>query len=187
MTTHETWKAIPGYEGFYEVSDQGRVRSLDRTVSDGRRVKGQFLSPDRGRYGHLRVTLQKNGKIERILVHRLVLQAFVGPCPPEMQACHWNDIPYDNRLENLRWDTPSANSQDALRNGRNPYANKTHCPRGHEYTPENTFVPRPGQRNCRECGRIQGRAYYRANSEKINAVRRERYQARALDRIEVQA
>lgn len=186
MTTHEKWKAIPGCEGFYEVSDRGRVRSLDRIVALGRRRKGQFLSPDRGHRGHLQVTLYKNGKRERIFVHRLVLQAFVGACPSGMEACHWNDIPDDNRLENLRWDTPSANRHDSLRNGRHYNANKTHCHRGHEYTAENTYVPPSGERQCRECRRVRDRAYWRANSEKINAERRERY-LKALHQIEVQS
>lgn len=52
------------------------------------------------------------------LLHRLILETFVGPCPPGMQCCHYNDIKTDNRLENLRWDTPEANMRDALRNGR---------------------------------------------------------------------
>lgn len=187
MTTHEKWKAVPKYEGFYEVSDQGRVRSLDRIVSDGRRMKGKLLSPNRLLRGHLHVGLWKNGKVENILVHRLVLLAFVGPCPAGMEACHWNDISDDNRLENLRWDTLSANSRDALRNGRHYNANKTHCPRGHEYTPENTYVRPSGQRECRECRRIRKMAYRRSNSEKINAVSRERYRARALANVEATA
>ena len=178
MTTHENWKAIPGYEGFYEVSDQGRVRSLDRIVAHGRSRKGQFLSPDRGHRGHLQVTLYKNGKRERMFVHRLVLLAFIGPCPEGMEACHWNDISDDNRLENLRWDTPSANRHDSLRNGRHYNANKTKCPRGHVYVPENTYVEPSGKRQCRECGRIRDREYYRLNAEKIKAnVRRSKRKA----------
>ena len=179
MTTHENWKAIPGYEGLYEVSDQGSVRSLDRLNSLGHRRKGKFLSPGRGRDGHLRVNLCKNGKMESMYVHRLVLLAFVGPCPTGMLACHWDDDPGNNHLSNLRWDTPSANRRDELRNGRNHYANKTHCPRGHEYTPENTYVTPPGHRECRECKRIGVREYRRSNSEKIKAYNREYYRLNA--------
>lgn len=53
-------------------------------------------------------------------VHRLVLEAFVGPCPPGMECCHNNGNPADNRLENLRWDTRSANCLDAVQHGTSP-------------------------------------------------------------------
>lgn len=185
MTPYEKWEEIPGYEGFYEVSDQGRVRSLDRMNSRGHRIKGKLLSPGRGHRGYLQVNLCKGGKREHTHVHRLVLQAFIGPCPDGMEACHYNDIPDDNRLENLRWDARSANSHDAIRNGRHYWAKKTHCPRGHEYTPENTYAHPSGKRHCRECRRMWQREYRRSNSEKINAARRERYRAQALANVEV--
>lgn len=60
-----------------------------------------------------------------VLVHRLILEAFVGSCPEGMEACHWNDDPTDNRLENLRWDTHRANGADMVRNGHHGGAS---CP-----------------------------------------------------------
>jgi hypothetical protein len=62
-------------------------------------------------------TGERRSPVWRFL-HRLVLEAFVGPCPPGCVGCHANDDPSDNRLENLRWDTHKANSADAVRNGR---------------------------------------------------------------------
>lgn len=153
--TKERWLPVPGYEGCYEVSDQGRVRSLDRVVryKDGRqtRTKGQELKPYRLKSGHHTVMLQTTGRIERYLVHRLVLITFVGPCPVGMEACHWNDNPADNRIENLRWASRRENNLDRVRNGIHPMANKTHCKRGHEFTPENTRIERRGTRNSRRC------------------------------------
>ena len=119
----ETWKAIPGYEGEYEVSDHGRVRSLDRYVECVGPVKGRYLSKKKGRvlrpgpsnYGHLSVVLGRN---KTRMVHELVLRAFVGAPPEKHECCHNNGNPADNRLENLRWDTRGANIRDAIKQGR---------------------------------------------------------------------
>lgn len=154
----EQWLPIAGYEGAYEVSDAGRVRSLDRVNSRGWRLTGKVLSPARSnRHGHLHVLLCTPGVQDSRFVHTLVLEAFVGPRPPGMHACHANDEPSDNRVENLRWDTPRANRLDSVRNGNNPNANKTECPRGHAYSPENTYHHPSGSRICRECTRINKR------------------------------
>ena len=63
-------------------------------------------------------------------IHRLVLEAFVGPCPEGMETCHNNGVRTDNRLENLRWDTSSANNDDIVKHGRHWLASRSHCPRG---------------------------------------------------------
>lgn len=78
-------------------------------------LKGSRSSP-----GYLEVRLIKDDGtgVIRITIHRLVLLAFVGPCPEGMQGCHRNDDRRDNRLENLRWDTDSANKTDRVLNGR---------------------------------------------------------------------
>lgn len=149
----ERWAPIPKHPG-YEASDMGRVRSVDR-VAHGRRLKGRVLKLNQtGENGaHRGVYL---GRGVKRLVHHLVLEAFVGPCPPGMEACHWNDIGDDNHLSNLRWDTPSANGFDQVRNGKNFHAAKTHCKWGHEFTPENTW--NNGRwRQCRTCLRRRAR------------------------------
>lgn len=118
----EIWKDVPGYEGQYQVSDQGRVRSLDRTISQLSRygalylkhVKGVMLRPGRMPAGHMSVSL---GRSNSQCVHKLVLLAFVGPAPEGHECLHDNGDPSDNRLANLRWGTRSDNIRDAIRHG----------------------------------------------------------------------
>lgn len=121
----ETWKPVPGFTGYYEVSDQGRVRSLDRQVIQlsawgkliARKYRGRILAPAPDKDGYLSVVLSfQSGKVMR-RIHQLVLETFVGDCPPGMQACHNDDDPANNRLANLRWDTPKGNHADMLRRG----------------------------------------------------------------------
>ena len=119
----EEWKAIPGYEGFYEVSNMGKVRSIDRVVERGgpygRRflsLKSKMLSLIPGDQGHMSVYLYgpEGGtkSMKYFAVHRLVLLAFRGPCPPGMQACHFPDPdPTNNCVDNLMWGTPKTNMQ----------------------------------------------------------------------------
>lgn len=154
-TQAEQWRPIPGYEGHYEVSDHGRVRSLDRKIlrKDGRpkSLRGRVLSPYRSKSGHLSVVLALNGAQHTFLVHRLVLLTFVGTCPDGMEACHWNDNPEDNRLENLRWAPRRDNNLDRVRNGIHSMSKKTRCKRGHEFTPENTRVEYRANGKSRRC------------------------------------
>jgi hypothetical protein len=101
----EVWKAIPGYEGFYSVSDLGRVRR-DR-ANNGCKVK--IIKP-RGRPNdYLHVSLCANGKVTQIRVHRLVLETFLGIDPNKPQTNHKNGIRGDNRLVNLEWVTCGEN------------------------------------------------------------------------------
>ncbi|MGC5078489.1 HNH endonuclease signature motif containing protein [Agrococcus sp. DT81.2] len=113
--------------------------------------------------------VQFEGKSRVVRVHHLVLEAFVGPRPDGMFGCHWNDDPYDNRLENLRWATPSANSLDSVRNRTHAAATRTACPRGHEYTPSNTYVytNRDGRqtRSCRACKTTSSREWARRRNQ----------------------
>ena len=163
MSDMEVWKPVPGYEGFYSVSDLGRVRSDKRTIVDknghGRKMPEIILTPEKKSSGHLTVCLCKNHDQTKRYVHRIVLEAFIGEAPAGMQACHWNDDKEDNRLENLRWGTPNENMFDRVRNGIHHNAVKTHCKWGHEFTPENT-KPQSGKRgrDCKACGNARTRA-----------------------------
>lgn len=141
----------------YEVSDWGNVQSVARWIeySNGRRRwhEGRLLTqtPNRHRGGKLFVHLS-GGKVR--YVHQLVLEAHVGPRPDGMNALHRDDDSTNNRVSNLYWGTQSQNGHDAVRNGRHHNARKTHCRRGHEFTPENTIQRKDGRRECRECRRI---------------------------------
>ena len=75
------------------------------------------LHPIRRRWGHLTINLSRSGKKTSRPIHRLVLEAWVGPCPEGLICCHNNGLPWDNRVENLRWDNYQANADDALRHG----------------------------------------------------------------------
>lgn len=118
--TVEEWRPVVGHEDTYEVSDLGRVRSVPRRVRSrgGHRVtRGRVLSPRPGYAGYVRVTM--NGPSRRAArVHRLVLEAFRGPCPPGGVCRHLNGDPADNRLVNLVWGTQVENMADCLRHGR---------------------------------------------------------------------
>lgn len=115
----EIWKPVPNHETSYEVSNLGRVRSLDRVVRCGygktRLHRGRVLTGRKScSTDHRRIAI--HGK--DYAVHRLVLLAFVGPCPEGMECCHGDDDPTNNQLANLRWDTRQANRDDMVRNGR---------------------------------------------------------------------
>lgn len=164
----ESWRVIPGYEGFYEASNAGRVRSVDRTLANGKRRKGKILSPARGKLTeHQHVILCRNGKRKMQFVHRAVLESFVGPCPDGMEACHRDGVPTNNHLGNLRWGTPVSNMQDRLRHGNNPQSNKTHCPRSHPLELPNltkTSV-KHGWRKCLACQRTSRQIEYHGEGD----------------------
>ncbi len=116
----ENWLPVVGYEGLYEVSDFGRVRSLDRiTVALNRwgsraprRYKGRVFRPSLMK-GYPHVHLSRNGQIARFAVHRLVLEAFVEPCPEGMECRHFPDRDRANcSLDNLSWGTRVENFAD---------------------------------------------------------------------------
>ena len=120
-TTPETWKTIPGYEGLYEVSSRGQVRSIDRTVPHGHSgsltLKGRIRTQYTDRIGRKSVNLSKARRTRTHRVHNLVAAAFIGPVPDGMEVCHGNGDAGDNRLENLRYDTSVENAADRERHG----------------------------------------------------------------------
>lgn len=113
----ETWRAVVDYHGVYEVSDQGRVRSIDRVTLDGRRLKGRVLRPSPHSDHYPLVTLWWGGVGKQHRVHTLVATAFHGPAPEGTECCHNNGDPTDCHAANLRWATHSENMADAVRHG----------------------------------------------------------------------
>lgn len=164
MDEAEEWRPVVGYEGLYEVSSLGRVRSLDRVImrSNGypQPLKGVVLTPNLGKRGSYTVMLPTASGQRQVKVHRMVAEAFI-PNPSGFPVVrHLNDDPTDNRVENLAWGTQSDNMRDAIRNGthRTPWVRKSHCKRGHEYTDENTYTDPRGRRRCRTCRSADNRA-----------------------------
>jgi hypothetical protein len=157
----EQWRPVVGYEGSYEVSDFGNVRSLNRITDRGRQWRGRLMSPaPMGPSGYLIVTLWRDGSQRTHLVHRLVLSAFVGPAPEGAEGLHGIGGPADNRLSNLAWGTHSENQFDQVAHGTHGHASKTHCPQNHPYDDENTYVyPGRAHRGCRACRREHTRNY----------------------------
>ena len=167
MTEQEHWLPVVGYEGLYEVSDQGRVKRLAR-VGKSWVLPERILKGCHTHQGYVQVGMF--GKSKR--VHRLVLEAFVGPCPEGMVACHYDDNKENNRLENLRWDTERENMWDRTRNGNDHNANKTHCPQGHEYTEENIYRRSNGYRQCRACNKVYRKRYREAHPDRVRTQRK---------------
>lgn len=181
----ERWASISDYEGIYEVSDHGNVRSLDRHVArnGGRlfargRVLRAYSRPD----GRPTVGLAKDGVTTTHVVPTLVLTAFVGPRPAGLDGCHNDGDASNNRLSNLRWDTRSANCHDRVRHGKDRKRARTHCPRGHLLAEPNLVASSAsqGHRACLACSRAraaQRKAARRGQPFDLQAVSDARYAA----------
>ena len=167
--TSERWKPVNGYEGIYEVSSHGRVRSLDRTVtrSDGKvhRLKGKVLSVRLDKYGYQIVDLYNHGKQQKRKVHSLVAEAFIGTRPEGTEVCHNDGRKTNNHVDNLSYGTRSENMLDRVRHGRDHNAVKTHCLRGHELFAENLTpsIAKLGHRDCRACARARAYVHYHSH------------------------
>lgn len=115
----EVWKDVVGYEGLYQVSSKGRVRSVDRTVKtrDGRKrfYAGQILKQHRTSKGmYYIVCLLKRGVEKQYNVHQLVSRSFLGDKPEGKEVCHGPDGPLDNSVGNIRYGTRKENVRDMM-------------------------------------------------------------------------
>jgi NUMOD4 motif/HNH endonuclease len=138
----ENWKEVPGYEGFYEVSNFGRIRRKNRII------KG-----DQERNGYRRVRLCVNGKGQRYMVHRLVLLAFVGPCPEGKEAHHKDSDPPNCRLNNLEYLTHGQNLKHAYdHNGRKKNQGEIHGM--HKLTDKQVLKIRSTIGTCETVGKL---------------------------------
>lgn len=163
----EIWLPVVGWEGYYEVSDQGRVRSLDRhilaTNGRSRKQKGRILSPRAKTSGHLQLCLRSGNRVETPSVHRVVALAFLGKCPDGMECLHTDGNPSNNHVGNLSWGTRSENRYDMVRHGTHPQKTRSQCPIGHPLVAPN-LRPRvwreEGRRQCLACARARSRVFY---------------------------
>lgn len=127
----ESWLPVVGLEGLYEVSDHGRVRSLDRIIhkryKNGKRanlLKGKLLSliPKDNGSGQTYLTVNIGSRLR--YVHRLVLEAFAGPCGTRMETRHLDGNPLNNHLTNLKWGTVQENTEDRGNHGNFTYGER---------------------------------------------------------------
>jgi len=118
FTPDEEWRAIPGHDG-YEASSFGRVRSLYRVLSDGRRWKGRILKQKTNRHGYLVVAIPiGGGRYRHANVNTLVAEAFFGTRPTRHhQSAHYDGDRKNNYADNLRWATAAENAADRDRHG----------------------------------------------------------------------
>lgn len=128
----EIWRDIEGYKGLYQVSDQGRIRSLDRIVAHSRygykTLKGRLLRPTKNGDGYFYINLYKDNHEKKYKTHRLVAQAFIPNPENKEEVDHINTKRDDNRVENLRWATKLENNRNSLtrkkRSENNPMRGK---------------------------------------------------------------
>lgn len=126
MSCDEVWRPVPGYEGYYEVSSLGKIRSLDRIVTlspnrwggtSKKRIVGTEIKSFRKNSGYWGVMLRRDGAFRNRLVHAIVCEAFHGPRPDGMDAAH-EDGDRDNcAASNVSWKTPAQNAADRTRHG----------------------------------------------------------------------
>lgn len=165
----EIWKSVVGYEGLYEVSTLGRVKSLDMVLPYARygklttRIrKGVILTPAKMNNGYLRVGMSNNGNHKLNLVHRLVAIAFIPNPNNYKEVNHIDCNKSNNRVDNLEWVSSSYNKIHALENGLyhsekpilqikngiviNEYKSATQVYRKLGYSPQNIGKVALGQR-----------------------------------------
>lgn len=154
------WRGVADFEGLYEVSDDGRVRSLPRIVNTRnphgpivRLAPGRILKPAI-RNGYVEVSLRRPGCRPKILkIHRLVLESFVAPCPVGQETRHLNGDSQDNRVRNLKWGTSTENAYDRVLHGTHCKTSRQVCPRKHQLGSFNLDPSQfaVGRRSCWAC------------------------------------
>ena len=160
---NERWRPIAGFEGLYEISNHGRVRSLPRKAIGQRSFPGKIMAQSNlDNYGYVQISLHRDGVRTHTRVHLLVAAAFIPNPDNHPVICHIDGNPANNHHENLRRGTQSDNMHDTVRHGRHWQVQKTHCKNGHEFTPDN-IKPKNGNKHraCRTCVRIANQEYKR--------------------------
>lgn len=123
----EEWRWVIGYEGLYEVSSFGRIRTYYAGGTAGLSLKAKYKRQTPDQDGYLRVGLygkSQNKKSTCIGVHRLVLEAFIGPCPEGCEASHLDGNHKHNSLKNLCWETHLENNRRREEHGTLPKGKK---------------------------------------------------------------
>lgn len=157
----EEWRDIPGWEGYYQASSLGKIRSVDRVIvqSNGstREFAGRVLKLHEDRNGYIKVLLHRGKRKKNDYVHRLVMIAFKGPCPDGHEVCHNDGSRSNNCVANLRYGTRSENILEKQAHGTDFQRNKTHCPRGHLHCDKNNekWSLKLGHDSCLSCSKAR--------------------------------
>ncbi len=160
----EQWRPVYGYTGVYEVSNKGRVRSLDRKINSVRwktktRRCGKILTPHPDWYGHLHVGLSKKGITKTRNIHNLVARAFLGPKPTGNIVRHGPHGKAVNSVDNLSYGTRTEDRFDQYRDGTLTLAKPVRCSNGQEYRSASEAARQLGlnpsniSQACRKTGR----------------------------------
>ena len=139
----EIWKTINGFNGFYQVSNLGTVRSIDRKIYNKgcrawQNARGCVLKPnyDKGGYTYVGLHDNESGKTKSFKIHRLVAFAFIEGFEDGLEVNHKNGIRDDNRVVNLEWITRSGNILDKYKRGYRPVGEKNNSAKlKNEYIP----------------------------------------------------
>ena len=166
MTAAEEWRPVVGYEGAYEVSSYGRVRSLERVIMrrNGcqQRVHARILRPTIARHRGNYPTYSLSKGSPRRTAHALVAGAFIGPVPAGHEVLHRDGNPQNNHVSNLGYGTHGQNMLDIVRHGRHTWANRTKCPRDHALITPNLVASKIDGRTCLACARARAKLHYAA-------------------------
>ena len=187
----EEWRPIEGYEGLYEVSNLGRVRSLDRYVkySNGQihLHKSKVLSLLKGEYGYIQVNLHCNGKNKRCFVHRLVAQAFIHNPDNLSEVNHKDEDKSNNNVDNLEWCNRSYNINYGTRTERQK---KTNIQNGlwtglsrEEYRKKYYEENKDYFRSYYQENKANFRSYYQENKDRICEQQKE-YRRKKKEQIQ---
>jgi hypothetical protein len=166
MDLHEEWRAIDGWPG-YLVSDQGRVKSLKGKTP-------RVLRPGRNQKGYRLVCLTNGPATMTRAVHRLVADAFLGPCPDGLQTRHLDGDKENCAVSNLAFGTASQNTLDQVVHGVHNQASKTRCRNDHPYNEANTRRLADGSRECKICRRETKRRFLDRRALRAASVPSER-------------
>lgn len=162
------WRPVVGWAESYEVSEDGRVRSIDREIPHPRGGvhyrKGRMLKPSRDHRGYVQYGLSKNGRLTTKTVHKLVAQAFLEG---EGIVRHLDGNKENNHYTNLAYGTYQENTIDSVNHGTHYKASKIACVNGHPYTEETTIYVNGGRwRKCRICVNEQTARWKRRKKER---------------------
>ena len=155
-TDVEEWRPVVGYEGVYSVSSLGRVRAEERRQGN-KRFKARILRPGIS-HGYQQVSLTLHGEARNERVHRLVLNAFRGPCPEGFETSHEDNVRTNNRLSNLEWKPRVWNRAEPYRNGRSRGPYNAHEATRVKFTIEqySAILAMKGERTERDVANIYG-------------------------------